>query len=100
MKPIDFHRDAEAELEAAMVYYEERRRGLGLDFQAEVQKYTDLIQADPLRWPYYKKTDLRKCLLKRFPYTIYYLDLPDRIWIAAVAHQKRRPGYWTDRTPE
>jgi hypothetical protein len=32
-------------------------------------------------------------------YTIYYVELDQTIWIAAVAHQKRRPGYWSDRSP-
>jgi hypothetical protein len=38
-------------------------------------------------------------LLKRFPYTVYYLELDHSIWIAAVAHQQRRPGYWSQCRP-
>jgi hypothetical protein len=41
----------------------------------------------------------RKVRLHRFPYTVYYVDLDDSIWIAAAAHQKRRPGYWSHRDP-
>jgi toxin ParE1/3/4 len=43
---------------------------------------------------------LRKCFVRRFPYTIFYLELAEQIWIAAVAHQRRRPGYWRNRMPE
>ena len=35
-----------------------------------------------------------------FPYTIYYVALDDSLWIAAMAHQRRRPGYWSRRHPE
>jgi hypothetical protein len=43
---------------------------------------------------------LRKCFVRRFSYTIFYLELAEQIWIAAVAHQRRRPGYWRNRMPE
>jgi toxin ParE1/3/4 len=43
---------------------------------------------------------LRKSSVRRFPYVVFYLDLEEYIWIAAVAHQRRRPGYWVYRTPE
>jgi hypothetical protein len=43
---------------------------------------------------------MRKHRLRRFPYTIHYAVLHDAIWIAAVAHQRRRPGYWAVRRPE
>ncbi len=48
----------------------------------------------------YKNTDYRKCVIQRFPYVMYYMDLDAVIWIAAIAHAKRRPGYWMSRTPE
>jgi toxin ParE1/3/4 len=99
MKPVVFHRDAEEELDGAMAYYESRRKGLGLSFQAEVERVVQLIQQHPQRWAVYKNTAFRKHLLKRFPYGVYYLELDHCIWIAAVAHQKRKPGYWSGRRP-
>ena len=38
--------------------------------------------------------------LERFPYLIFFLELPDCIWLAAVAHGAREPDYWKHRTPE
>lgn len=99
MKPVVFHHDAEGEIDDAMAYYESRRSGFGLVFLAEVQRVTDLIRQHPLRWAVYKNTVFRKCSLKRFPYAIYYLELDHCVWIAAVAHQKRKPGYWSQRRP-
>lgn len=41
--------------------------------------------------------EVRHKLLIRFPYSILYVIEPDRIRVVAVAHQKRRPGYWSYR---
>ena len=100
MKPLVFHPDATAELRAAAAYYERQRPGLGRDLQREVERASNRIQQDPQRFPQHNETGLRKCFVRRFPYTIFYLELEDQIWIAAVAHQRRRPGYWRSRTPE
>jgi toxin ParE1/3/4 len=99
VKPIGFHRDAEEELEAAIAYYEERREGLGMEFSAAVQDAVARIQQNPQLYGVYKNTDYRLCVLRRFPYLIFYRELDDRVWIAAVAHNKRRPDYWTRRSP-
>jgi len=100
VKPVIFHRDAEAELRAAVAYYEQQRPGLGLDLQAEVERAIGRIQEHPQLFPQHTTLGLRKCVVRRFPYTIFYLELDDNIWIAAVAHQRRRPGYWASRTSE
>lgn len=99
MKPVVFHPEAEAELEVGVAFYEGRRSGLGLAFQEEVESFVWLVRSDPERWPSYQGTRFRKCLLKRFPFSLFYLDLDEFIWVAAIAHQKRRPGYWKDPQP-
>jgi hypothetical protein len=43
---------------------------------------------------------MRAAPLHRFPYALIYEDFPDRVWIAAVAHYSRRPGYWSHRRPD
>ena len=100
MKPIIFHPDARAELRAAVAYYEQQRPGLGRDLQREVERAITRMQRHPQVFPQHNEAGLRKCFVRRFPYTIFYLELADQIWIAAVAHQRRRPGYWRSRTPE
>ncbi len=97
MKPVLFHAAAEAELHDAIAFYESRRAGLGLSFRSEVEHVVDLIQQHPDRWAGYKDTAYRKCSLDRFPFNVFYLELEDVIWIAAIAHQKRKPGYWLHR---
>ena len=97
MKPIVFHPDAEAELDAAVAYYESQRTGVGLELKSAVENAIHIIQQNPQVYPNYKETNCRKCVLRRFPYTIFYRERAASIWIEAVAHQKRKPGYWESR---
>ena len=99
MKPVVIHSEAESELWQAMDFYEARARGLGLDFEREIRRIIARIQEAPKRYPK-EKHDTRRCLTRRFPYCVYYLELTDVIWIVAFAHTSRRPYYWTGRTKE
>jgi toxin ParE1/3/4 len=99
VKRFSIHAQAEAEVRMAVAYYEGQRRGLGRAFRQEFEKAIARIQRSPQAWSLVDDQGTRKHLLKRFPYTLYYIELDDSIWIAAVAHQKRRPGYWSGRNP-
>jgi toxin ParE1/3/4 len=100
VKPPIVHPEAEEELLGAVAYYEAQRTGVGLDFQVEVENAVKEIQQHPQSFPGYKETAFRKCVLRRFPFSIFYQEREDCIWIAAIAHQKRKPGYWITRFPE
>jgi toxin ParE1/3/4 len=100
VKPVIFHREAEAEMLAAIAYYNGQHDGLGDEFRDEVEEGAARISRTPRAFSPYGDEGLRKHVIRRFPYTIFYLELDDCIWIAAVAHQRRRPGYWASRTPE
>jgi toxin ParE1/3/4 len=97
VKPVIFHEEAD-ELQGAIAFYENRRRGLGLDLQDEVEKAVQHIQGNPGMFPLHRD-DIRKCRVRRFPFTIFFQELDAAIWIAAVAHHKRRPDYWSGRFP-
>jgi len=55
-----------------------------------------LILAAPQRWPAYLH-GTRRIVLKRFPFSVIYRLLEGQLQIVAVAHHKRRPGYWRTR---
>jgi toxin ParE1/3/4 len=99
VKPVIFHREAESEFRAAITYFEDQREGLGIQFQEEVAQATAQIARLPRAFAPYGNEGLRRFSLKRFPFSIYYLELDNCIWVAAVAHQRRRPGYWASRSP-
>jgi toxin ParE1/3/4 len=96
MKPVEFHPEATAELNAAVGYYEQRVPGLGIEFRKEVEVAAQKIQAGPLRWMAYSKRT-RRFLIRRFSHLVVFFELADKILIVAVAHGKRRPGYWHGR---
>jgi plasmid stabilization system protein ParE len=87
---------AEAELQDAAAWYEDRLVGLGARFLAAVRHKTDEILESPTRWPLARGT--RRVLMGRYPYAIVYREVStDAVEIVAVAHVKRRPGYWANR---
>lgn len=97
-RPKRFHRLARKELLDAVAFYEERVDGLGLDFWAEVDGA--LCHGVPLATA---ETDaagrpVRRFLLRRFPFSLLATIRRDgTTYVVAVAHQKRRPGYWRSR---
>ena len=96
MRSITILHEAEAELWEAVAYYEERSAGLGLDFVAEVEASIKAVRDVPERWPL-RPDGTRRYLTPRFPYVMVYLYFQDHVWVIAIAHCKRRPGYWSDR---
>jgi toxin ParE1/3/4 len=97
---MKFHIEAEREIEDAVDYYERQRIDLGRDVRIKMEEAAARIRRNPKLFSHFRNTDFRKCFVERFPYTIFFRELDDGIWVAAVAHQKRREGYWLDRTPE
>jgi toxin ParE1/3/4 len=93
---ITFHPDAETEIIEAAQYYEVRKSGLGADLLGEVERALDQILTNSEASQRIGKRVRRKPLW-RFPYNLIYAVYPDRIRIAACAHQKRRPFYWRKR---
>lgn len=93
---FSFHPEAEEEFSAAIEYYEERETGLGYDFSVEVFTAIHNITNHPDAWPVVEE-DIRRCLVNRFPFGVLYSIEPNGIFIIAVMHQRRRPGYWKER---
>jgi toxin ParE1/3/4 len=95
-KPYRFHPEASRELEAADDWYFSRNFDASIDFLFEVDAAIASIAHAPHRWPKYLY-GTRRLVMQRFPFSVVYLDDPDLITIIAVAHAKRKPGYWRRR---
>ena len=87
---------AREELEEAIEFYNQRRRGLGYEFAEEVESTISRIVALPRAWPVVSPR-ARRCRTRRFPYGVVYQIREDEILVVAVMHLKRRPLYWKDR---
>ncbi len=91
-----FNPEAHAEMIKQARYYEKKSDGLGSDFLDAVEETTRRI-ADSSNAGTTDQGSIRKRLVSGFPFTILYEAQSDRIYIAAVMHQSRRPGYWRER---
>jgi len=95
--PVEFHPLAADEVEAAERWYRERNEIASARFQRELDRAVDLISERPNTGsPYLGST--RRVLLRRFPFfVVYRVRSGDEVEIVAVAHARRRPGYWQER---
>ncbi len=98
MKPAVLAPDAQAELEGAADWYEQRLQGLGLKFLLHVNEALQAIEETPSGFPRWEHDwRFRKFVLHRFPYLVFYRELDDCIEVVAIAHGAREPGYWRKR---
>ena len=87
---------AEEEIEEAFHWYFGRSPFAADAFRSEVIAAIDSLAEDSLMWPA-DDEGIRYYVLHRFPYTIHYEVAGSAVIVLAVAHQRRRPGYWQDR---
>jgi toxin ParE1/3/4 len=93
---VELHPAAAEEFYESAIFYESRVSRLGGRFIEEFDRLTSILSD----YPYLGiqlDTEFRRLLMLRFPYSLIYLVEPNRIWIVAVAHQRRKPGYWRRR---
>src|SRR4051812_19682273 len=94
---VEYHPAIETEVRAIKDYYEERSPGLGRAFIDEFERQVLQLAARPERWMLIQG-DLRRCLMRRFPYIIYFRGVdPERIRITVVKHQRRHPDFGRER---
>ena len=91
-----YHPEALVEYADAALYYEERAAGLGGQFTAEVEAALAAVLEAPDRWPRVEE-DVRRYLVRRFPYGLLYTVESNQVFILAVMHLSREPGYWRHR---
>lgn len=90
-------REAEDDIAAVLQWYEEQQKGLSLDFRTSLDHVFASIAANPeLYGRIYRQ--LRRALLPRFPYGVFYVIQPESTVIVAVLHTSRNPKLWRDRT--
>jgi plasmid stabilization system protein ParE len=96
MRALRFHPEAEKELSEAREWYEVRSEVAAQAFALEIDHAIERILEAPLRYAIGTRGE-RRFVLDRFPYTILYRVRADHVFITAIAHQSRRPGYWQHR---
>jgi plasmid stabilization system protein ParE len=94
---VEFHPRAEEEFVEEAAYYEEQVAGLGDSFISELDAATILLEDHPRIGTEFD-SPFRHLPMRRFPHSLIYTIETSRIWVLAVAHQRRRPGYWRERS--
>jgi plasmid stabilization system protein ParE len=93
----EFHPEAEWEFIEEAARYESEVPGLGHRFGREIERVVELLLENPkIGAPV--DDNLRHFVLRRFPHSIIYAVVADALFIVAVAHGSREPGYWRSRT--
>jgi plasmid stabilization system protein ParE len=96
MLPVDYVSGARRDFDESFDWYAERSIQAALRFVTAVDAAIAKIAADPT---HFASPDgiHRECPVKKFPFRIVYRVVENRIVVMAIAHAKRRPGYWRDR---
>ena len=93
---IWLHPEAIREARAAREWYNSWSDEVAEAFMTEMDSAIEEIGMGPRHWPNYLG-QTRRYLLRRFPFFVVFREANDRIEILAVAHARRRPGYWLGR---
>jgi plasmid stabilization system protein ParE len=94
---VEYHPAIETEINEIRSYYDERSPGLGSEFVGEFERQILALATAPERWMVVTG-DIRRCLMRRFPYIVYFRWInSDLIRIVVVKHQRRHPQYGRNR---
>jgi plasmid stabilization system protein ParE len=88
--PIVFRHIARQEMDESITWYDSQRAGFGIEFASEIETFLARIADTPEQFGKVRG-DVRRAVLRRFPYTIHFLLEANRIVVLAVFHVKRNP---------
>jgi len=88
---------AETDIVEAAHWYEERSPGLGSEFLRAVDVTLAEIARMPERYPLVRGS-ARRALLRRFPYSVFFVVTPDLVSVIACLHARRDPRRWQERS--
>jgi plasmid stabilization system protein ParE len=95
-RSVRFHPQAEEEVQRAYSWYRERNPTAARAFLVDLDHAVLRVTEAPERWPFYHG-QARRYIFQRFPFSLIYRVTDEIIDVIAVAHHRRRPGYWSNR---
>src|SRR5687768_6734528 len=93
---ITFRPSAKQDFSEAFAWYEQQTKGLGNRFEAAVDQTLKIIREFPDAFPTVHR-DVRRALVRRFPYSIFYRMREETIHVIAIMHGRRNPAAWRSR---
>lgn len=97
MSIVILHEAAEEEMADAISWYESKEQGLGTRLRREIEAAISKIQQRPNSYQLVKGSKVRRILIDKFPYSIFYIIDEDQIFVISVFHTSRNPLIWHDR---
>jgi plasmid stabilization system protein ParE len=88
---VQVRRAAELDIAEAQVWYERQRSGLGADFYSEISRIFTILRETPLIYPIMYH-DVRRALVHRFPYLLWYRVVDTNVTVLACTHARQSPG--------
>ena len=96
MLPLKFFEEASEEIEKERQFYRERSESAETAFLRELDHAIQSVSEAPHRWPAHIE-NTRRYVLPTFPFSLVYFVEQDSVFVVALEHQSRRPGYWRER---
>ena len=96
MVELEYHPDASDEVAEAFSWYARIAPVVGEQFKREFEHAEELVQRSPDSWAAYL-LETRGFRFQKFPFVLAYIIRDERVLIVALAHTKRKPGYWRER---
>lgn len=96
-KTIIIRPEAEADINDAYKWYELQRKGLGENFLLCIEEALARVSRKPSIYSLVHK-DVRRILIHRFPFGIFFIEAEDKVLVIAVLHARRNPKAWKKRT--
>lgn len=96
-RPLVVRPEAESDVAAAVQWYEGQRPGLSLAFRSALDRAFSTIIENPDRYARIYR-DVRRALVRRFPYGVFYIEQGERIVVVGVLHTSRNPTLWRSRS--
>ena len=87
---------AERDIQSAYEWYESQRAGLGNEFLTGLRERLEAVRGHPESSPVIYR-GIRRAVVSRFPYLIFYVARPERVTVLAVLHHARNPAVWPRR---
>jgi toxin ParE1/3/4 len=90
---VKFAPSADRELEEAARWYAEHRPAASAGFRSSVIDAVELISNSPLSWRQVTESGVRRIVVDKYPYTVYFEVLGDMVYVLSVAHHRKAPKY-------
>jgi plasmid stabilization system protein ParE len=84
------------EIKFSYDWYQSQADGLGEDFISELEASFKIITEFPETWPNFQ-THFKRYSLSKFPFSVIYQKSDENLYVVAVMHHRRKPGYWEQR---